>query len=205
MGIIRQSVGSIFKMITTQDYAITALAAVGTIPLIGYVKYFDLLMENTELKNIVLPIVIEIIGIIMFFIFSLIHLMTGLQASKHEYKEQNKLKVVKVDDWFDKDKIWNMYWKTLGVTFFTTLIMFITILSEIIGNKYIHISMIWLQTTLLFLACGFEFQSIGNNLTRMGKEKYDIFKLVDKIIGIVQDKLTSKLTNSKEINKENEQ
>lgn len=200
MSILKQIVLPLGKMVMYNDYAITVISIAASFGFIGYTKYFDIIIKGTDPKNLVLPVVVEVVGIIMFTIFSLIHTTTGLQASKYEYKQKHNLQVVNLRDWFDNDKIWKMYWKTLGVVFFTTLIMLITLLTEITGNKYIYITMLWLQVTILFLACGFEFQAIGNNLTRAGKEKYDIFILVDKLISIVQNNFTSKL---KMYNKEN--
>lgn len=204
MSILKQAIFPIGKMIMYNDYAITAISIIGSFGFVSYMKYFDIIIKDTDMKNLILPVVIEVVGCLIFFIFSLIHTTTGLQAAKYEYKRDNKVNIAKMVDWFDSDKIWKMYWKTLGVVFFTLMIMLITMLTEITGDKYLYITMLWLHVTLLFLACGFEFQSIGNNLTRIGKEKYNIFLLVDKIISIVQTNFTSKLkiNNNKENNQE---
>lgn len=204
MSILKQAILPLGKMIMYNDYAITAISIAASFGFVGYMKYFDIIIKDADLKNLVLPIVVEVVGIVMFTIFSLIHTTTGLQAAKYEYKLRNNTQITRFSDWFDSDKIWKMYWKTLGVVFFTTLIMLITLLTEITGDKYLYITMLWLHVTILFLACGFEFQSIGNNLTRIGKEKYNIFILVDKIISIVQNNFTSKLKiNNKENDEEN--
>jgi len=74
-----------------------AMAATSGIASTGIVYYLDELLKNTETKNLVLPFIVHVFGFIIYFVFSLIDLLTGLWNAKHQNSiSKNPKKIISV-------------------------------------------------------------------------------------------------------------
>lgn len=139
------------------------------------------LMKNVTLKDILVPILISFFGVLLFLFFSLIDLITGLQAAR--YLSKTKIGYVK------SHKLYRTLWKVLGVSLliilFTGLSLIIKIAELDVFNFY-KLSLCFLIVIIL-LASGFEFHSIGENIEKRTGKKPRMFNFFEIFLTKVQD------------------
>ena len=143
-------------------------------------KMFEAVLKNTEMKNLVVPIFVEIAGFTLYFLFNLADFGAGIWFAISHAKRHN------LKDFFENEKLYKTLWKMLGVLLLTILIMFIAILSEIIGVSYAYEFFIFALTLVLTLACLYEFRSIGKNIEKRTGSKPEIFGFMDKVLDRIQ-------------------
>lgn len=143
-------------------------------------EIFTAILKNTEVKNLVVPVFIEGAGFTLYFLFNLADFGAGIwfaisNAKKHNLKE-----------FFDGEKLYKTMWKMLGVLLLTILIMFIAIISEIIGATYANNFFNFALIIVLTLGCLYEFRSIGKNIEKRTGSKPEIFGFMDKVLDKIQ-------------------
>lgn len=163
------------------------------------VFYINELLKGTETRNLVLPIFIYIVGFLIYHVFSLIDLITGLMNAKY----QNSILPEPKKNYIQNYKLWFSIWKNLGITVFAFMVMIICIFTEIIkgsGEGFIEKSMytvsIWVLVTTWLMASAFEFHSIGENIERRTGSKPRFFGLASILTNIAQNKIILKAKNS---------
>ena len=64
---------------------------------VGFTYYLEKLLEGTEAKNIILPILVSMGGFVFFFLFIILDFITGVYASKraNQLSENPKKNVIK--------------------------------------------------------------------------------------------------------------
>lgn len=163
------------------------------------VFYINELLKGTETRNLVLPIFIYIVGFLIYHVFSMIDLITGLMNAKY----QNSILPEPKKNYIQNYKLWFSIWKNLGITVFAFMVMIICIFTEIIkgsGDGFIEQSMytvsIWALVTTWLMASAFEFHSIGENIERRTGSKPRFFGLASILTNIAQNKIILKAKNS---------
>lgn len=163
------------------------------------VFYINELLQGTETRNLVLPIFIYIVGFLIYHVFSLIDLVTGLMNAKY----QNSILPEPKKNYIQNYKLWFSIWKNLGITVFAFMVMIICIFTEIIkgsGDGFIENSMytisIWALVTTWLMASAFEFHSIGENIEKRTGSKPRFFSLASILTNIAQNKIILKAKNS---------
>lgn len=163
------------------------------------VFYINELLRGTETRNLVLPIFIYIVGFLIYHVFSMIDLITGLMNAKY----QNSILPEPKKNYIQNYKLWFSIWKNLGITVFAFMVMIICIFTEIIkgsGDGFIEQSMytvsIWALVTTWLMASAFEFHSIGENIERRTGSKPRFFGLASILTNIAQNKIILKAKNS---------
>ena len=161
-------------------------------------ELFTAVLKNTEVKNLVLPIFVEVGGFTLYFLFNIADFGAGIwfAISNAEKTKTNGL--------FEKDKLYKTLWKMLGVLLLTILIMFISILSEIIGASYSYKFFVFALALVLTLACLYEFRSIGKNIEKRTGSKPDIFFFMDKILNAIQRRTLKEIDRINIIGEEKE-
>ena len=156
---------------------------------VGITYYLEKLLEGTEPKNIILPILVAMGGFVFFFLFVLLDFITGIYASKraNQLSEKPKKNIIK------SYKLYRTLWKVLGVVLLNSLICALTIFSEMIQSNYFYVFALWSQVTIWVMACGFEFHSIGENIEKFSGNKPEIFLFLDKIIDRLQVSIFKKI------------
>lgn len=155
----------------------------------GITFYLGEIMKGTEVRRVVIPIMVQMVGFCFFFLFELIDLFTGLWAAKY----LNEKSANPQENYIKSYKLYRTLWKTLGVLLLNTLITFICIFAEIMDADYIYGFILWSLVTVWIMACGFEFHSIGENIEKRTGTKPEIFGFLDGILEIIQKKATSKV------------
>ena len=157
-------------------------------------ELFTAVLKNTEVKNLVLPIFVEVGGFTLYFLFNIADFGAGLWFAISNAQK------TKTNGFFEKDKLYKTLWKMLGVLLLTILIMFIAILSEIIGASYAYKFFIFALTLVLTLACLYEFRSIGKNIEKRTGSKPEIFGFMDKVLNAIQRRTLKEIDKADVLN-----
>ena len=153
-------------------------------------ELFTAVLKNTEVKNLVLPIFVEVGGFTLYFLFNIADFGAGLWFAISNAQK------TKTNGFFEKDKLYKTLWKMLGVLLLTILIMFIAILSEIIGASYSYKFFVFALALVLTLACLYEFRSIRKNIEKRTGSKPDIFFFMDKVLNAIQKRTLKEIDKS---------
>ena len=191
--VFKVAFGSLYKMMTFKkgSLAIISLALSS-----GSTFYLKKLMEGTDLKHIIVPIVIFAVGAMMYVLFLLADLHTGLQVAKHEsYMKFRDPKKPYVKSY----KLYRTLWKLLGVLLMSFLFAVTSLMVEIIDLSFLYKIFITFQGTIWLLACGFEVHSIGENHLKRYGYKPQLFKFFDAILTIFEKRIVEKIDKSFEI------
>lgn len=156
------------------------------------VYYIGELLKGTETKNLVLPIIVWIFGVMLYCLFSTADLITGLWNAKY----QNSILPAPKKNYIKSYKLYRTMWKGLGVTLFSFMIMMLCIFSEIIDGNVTYYAALWFLVTLLLMACAFEFHSIGENIEKRTGEKPPFFSLIEKLTSVAQKGIILKAKKS---------
>ena len=159
-----------------------ALAATSGIASGGIVFYLNELLRNTETKNLVLPFIVHCFGFIIYFVFSLIDLLTGLWNAKH----QNSISKNPKKNYIRSDKLWRTLIKGAVITVFAFMVMLICIFTEIIDGNYSYYFSLWALVTVWLMAASFEFHSIGENIGKRTGETPEFFLFIEKLTTAAQ-------------------
>ena len=158
----------------------------------GFIYYLSELLKGTEMKNLVLPITVWVVGVIMYFFFTTVDLLTGLWNAKY----QNSILPVPNKRWVKSYKLYRTMWKGLGVTMFSFLAMLVVIFTEIINGDYSYYFSLWFLVTVILMACAFEFHSIGENIEKRTGEKPAFFNLIERLTNVAQKGIILKAKKS---------
>lgn len=166
--------------------------------------YFNELLAGASTKNLVLPIVIYLFGFAIYFLLSIVDLITGLMNAKY----QNSLKPVPDKNYIKNYRLWFTFWKSLGICIFNMMLMCFCFLAELAKPQEneegfisylgagLYTTFIWFLVTGWSMASAFEFSSIGDNIEKRIGIKYRFFSFFDNIINIAQKKIILKAKNS---------
>lgn len=152
--------------------------------------FINTLLNGTNAQNMLIPIAIQGVFIPIFTIFTLIDLITGVRASRHE-AETRLGRDIKTSEYIDYNRLWDTMWKYLAVIVLTVTIMCLSFLAEITQFKVVYYTCIWFQSVIWLLANGYEFSSIGNNIEKRIGKKPSFFSFFDLFL----DKLSKKTIN----------
>lgn len=196
---------SVSKVLTYKNGALLLVNG-GFSTVITLTFYFNELLLGTSVKKLVLPIMIYLIGFVIYHMLSLVDLITGLMNAKY----QNSIAVNPDKNYIKPYRLWFTVWKNLGVSILNLLLMFLCFLAEIIQSSHpdddfvstigsgLYMTLIWIFVTSWGMASLFDFISIGQNIERRTGIKYRIFILAEKITNIAQKRIILKAKNSME-------
>lgn len=159
-----------------------SLAATSGLASTGILFYLNELLKGTETKNLVLPFVVHCTGFMIYFIFSLIDLLTGLWNAKY----QNSIAKNPKPNYVRSDKLWRTLIKGTVITVFGFMVMSITIFAEIVGGHYVYYFFLWALVTVWLMASAFEFHSIGENVGKRTGETPEFFRFIEKLTTAAQ-------------------
>ncbi|ALN97204.1 hypothetical protein LIT13_06785 [Flavobacterium psychrophilum] len=191
--VFKVAFAALYKMATFKkgSLAIISFALSG-----GTTFYLKKLMEGTDLKHIIVPIVIFAVGTLMYVIFLLADLHTGLQVARHEslmkFRDPKK-------PYVKSYKLYRTLWKLLGVLLMSFLLGVTSLMVEIIDLSFLYKIFIAFQGSVWLLACGFEVHSIGENHLKRYGYKPRLFKFFDNILNLFEKRIVDKIDKSFEI------
>lgn len=162
-------------------------------------EMFNAVLKNTDVKNLIVPIFVEVGGFTLYFLFNIADFGAGIWFAISHAKKYN------LKNFFKNDKLYRTLWKMLGVLLLTILIMFIAILSEIIGAYYAYKFFIFALALVLTLASLYEFRSIGKNIEKRTGSKPEIFGFMDKVLNAIQRRTLKEIDKANVLNESNDE
>ena len=150
-------------------------------------ELFTAVLKNTEFKNLVVPIVVQISGFTVFFLFVILDFVTGISFAIYEARKKGK------KNYFETERLYRTIWKMLGVLLLTTLVALLVLFTEIIKSSYAYNFTIWALVVVWVLASLFEFHSVGKNIEKRTGSKPEIFGFMDKILDAIQRRALKKI------------
>ena len=184
--VLKTATNFILKMIAFKNGGLLVLSSGVSA---GITYYIDRLLIGTDIKNIILPILVYMFGFTFFFLFIILDFMTGVYASKY----LNSLKEVPDKNVIKSFKLYRTLWKVLGVMLINAVVCCLAIFSEIIDSNYFFLFFLWSQVTIWVMGCGFEFHSIGENIQDFSGSKPEIFGFLGKIVEKFQSNIFKKV------------
>lgn len=151
------------------------------------------ILKGVEMRDVILTVIIEIMFFSFFMIFTTIDLITGIQNAL--YNNSVKETPLAPRDVIESNKLWRTFWKSFGVSMLTFMLTGLAIFMLLVKSYTPYWIMLWSLICFWLMACGFEFYSIGENLTKQGK-KPPIFGFIDKILEALQRRIISKIDTS---------
>ncbi len=161
------------KSFTYEGGALTALAIA---PSFTIKQFFDLIISDTELRSLILPLTLFSVMLILYASVAIADFFTGISASKKEfYDEVEKGNKLESDGYIDSDKLWSSVWKSLGVLLIAATITIFCLIFAVMGMKTIY--NIFLIGLVMFhiVVMLFDFYSIGENQKRRFGKKPEIY------------------------------
>jgi len=188
--VFKVALSFLWKILTFKKGTLTLLSFSISFPMTYWIK---VLARDTDPKNLILPILIMIVGTIMFLFVCFFDFVTGLNAAKYR-------SLVKYGDpkkpYIKSYKLYRTLWKLLGVILLSFLLMVTSLMIEIMGLRWIYVISISFQGAIWLLSCGFEIHSIGENHLKRYGYKPKIFRFWDNILNLFEKKITDKIDSS---------
>ena len=160
----------------------------------GLYKYITVVFAGADLKKIYITLLVEAVMFLIFAAFSTIDMFIGIQASLHE--NAVLAEPLPANQVIKSNKLWSTFWKFFGITVLTILISFVAIISIALEAGIITWVMIWALIGFWFMACAYEFYSVGENIARRNNGvKPRVFQFFDKVLDALQQKAIDKIND----------
>lgn len=131
--------------------------------------HISLLIRDTDKRNILIPIAIEVFVLIVFCIITIVDQISGVAVAKKEKTYSNF-------------KLWSTITvKLFAFSFISTLFMCLSILCEILDADTFYNLTIGLQLLLFLMAVSYELSSFNRNTKKLTGKGY---KPIESIISI---------------------
>lgn len=148
-------------------------------------NYISIFMDGTDLKVMIMPIIIESIMFTFFFMLCLLDLRYGAKVAIEIKKDK-----------FDWGRVWDTFAKMFGIVFITAMLVVFSMVFESLDSRYLWWASFTPLCFLWILAIGFEFGSLGRHIKELRGSKPDIFLFFDKVLDSLQKKAIDKIDNS---------
>lgn len=170
------------KMFHFKNGALLVFSAIMT-STSGLLLKFSYLLEDTDIKRLLIPVIIQGFCLFAFSFITSADLYTGVKASKkiNEKRRLNNENVVA------SHRLYKTVWKVFSVSTLTCLISFFAIVSEFLESVTYNL-FIWILVWLWLVIIGFEWKSIGENLKRIDGKKPAIFMFMDRLLNGIEKK-----------------
>ena len=186
MGFFQIAFDFLLKILAYKKGASALLSFVVSISLSASLSnYIALFIEGADKKVMIMPLIIEIIMFIIFFMLNLLDLRYGAKVAIVIKKEK-----------FDWGRIWDTFAKMFGIVFITAMLMVFSMVFESLDSRYLWWASFTPLCFLWILAIGFEFGSLGRHIKELRGSKPDIFLFFDKVLDSLQKKAIEKIDNS---------
>lgn len=190
---IKESISAITKLFTYKNGALFLVNGGATAGvMVAFGNALDTLIKDTSTKHLIFPFFIYVGGWIVYFLFSVLDLLTGLWNAKY----QNSILPVPDKSYIKTHLLYGTLWKGLGITIFGFMIMLTCVVSALMGGDYTYNIILWCSVTFWLMASSFEFRSIGQNIEKRIGKLYAMFAFMDPIINFAQRSIILKVKKS---------
>lgn len=176
------------KAFSFQNGALTIMA---TAPAFTVKQFFELILRDTDMRELILPLTLFAVMLMMYAIVAISDFYTGISASRKLHFDKTGSKV----GFIESDKLWSSVWKSLGVLLIASMITMFSLIFAIMSMTYIY--NIFLVGLVMFyiVVILFDLFSIGENqLKRFGK-KPSIYVFIEDAAVVIKEGIINKLAN----------
>ena len=179
------------KIFTFQNGALIVMAAPGSITLAGI---FDVLMKDTPIKDVVLPLLVGSLCLVLYFIIFLLDFRSGVRASKVQAARAKADNEMPEDQhFFESGKAWSSIYK---ITVVFLIVMWSSIFSAIFaiaGLPVLPTFFMLAAGTVAIMATLFDCYSIGENQKKITGKKSRIFIWLEEKGNQIDEGFTKKI------------
>jgi len=148
------------------------------------------MIKGIELKRLYLSVTIGAVGFLIYLLFSIIDFITGMQAAKQETQTSGKVFVPK------SKMMYRTLWKITGLTLLIVLLTMLLLVVQIGQMDWLYKPVILSLLILIFLGCGFEFHSIGENIERRSGKRPEIFKFWERLLSTIEKRIMKNINDA---------
>jgi len=170
------------KLFSAENSSYLVLATPGSLSLQGLL---NLLIEDTPLKALLLPVVAAAVSLSLYFVVFWLDFISGVKASRHEAEDK--------ENYFSSAKGWSSMWKIATVTVLVTWSSFFSILAAIGNLPYLPGFFMLAAGTISIMATLLDIYSIGENQERLTGKKAKIFEWLENIRKAINEGVLRKL------------
>lgn len=185
----------LMKILTIKEGTFKVIGLISAAPTtFGIYKYIEIMLNGADMKKILITLTIEIVMLLIFGLFSTIDMVMGIQASLFENAmSESPLPANQV---IKSNKLWSTFWKCFGVIVLTAMLTFLAIVAIMLEADITTWIIMWALIGFWFMACCYEFYSMGENIARKNSgKKPKVFEFFDKVLDALQQKAIDKIND----------
>lgn len=175
------------KSLIYKDGSLFTLSFMGAISFDFIIKE---MIKGIELKKLYLSVTIGAVGFLIYLLFSIIDFITGMQAAKQETQTLGEVFVPK------SKMMYRTLWKITGITLLIVLLTMLLLVVQIGQMDWLYKPIILSLLILIFLGCGFEFHSIGENIERRSGKRPEIFKFWERLLSTIEKRIMKNINDT---------
>lgn len=165
-----------------QDGALFVLAFPGAAGLPGLL---ELLLEETSLKALVLPLLVAGVGLSLYFVVFVLDFISGVRASRFEASGK--------PDYFKSKKGWNSIWKISVVAVLVIWSNLFSMVASLAGLPYFPNFFMFISAAVAIMATLLDIHSIGENQMRLSGRKSRFFVWLEQVTMVIREGFTARL------------
>ena len=177
-------IGFARKIFSPEQLSYLLLAVPGSFSL---TRLLDVLLEETPIKALVLPLLVTAVSLSLYFIIFLLDFVSGVKASRHEALDKS--------NYFSSAKGWSSMWKIATVSVLVTWSSFFSMLAAIGGMETLSSFFLFSGGTIAIMASLLDVYSIGENQKRLTGKKARIFQWLESVRKQINKLIVQKFEN----------
>ena len=184
------------KMVIANNGGLAGLSAIVGVPLSIFSISLDKLFKDADYDKVIIPITAHVFFLIFYALFNFIDFATGIRAAKKECELKLGRKASR-REYVDMDRVLDTMWKFFTIILITTMVtatIYICVASQVLNWFYVPLMIV--LVVLWFIANGYEFISIGDNIKRRTGKMPKVFTRFEKVLDKVSEKAIDKLDDS---------
>lgn len=184
------------KMVIANNGGLAGLSAIVGVPLSIFSISLDKLFKEADYDKVIIPITAHVFFLIFYALFNFIDFATGIRAAKKECELKLGRKASR-REYVDMDRVLDTMWKFFTIILITTMVtatIYICVASQVLNWFYVPLMIV--LVVLWFIANGYEFISIGDNIKRRTGKMPKVFTRFEKVLDKVSEKAIDKIDDS---------
>ena len=170
------------KLFSAENSSYLVLATPGSLSLQGLL---NLLIEDTPLKALLLPVVAAAVSLSLYFVVFWLDFISGVKASRLEAEDK--------ENYFSSAKGWSSMWKIATVSVLVTWSSFFSMLAAIGEMKILSGFFLLSAGTIAIMASLLDVYSIGENQQRLTGKKAKIFEWFENLRNAINEGVMGRL------------
>ena len=170
------------KIFSVRNAGYLLVAAPGSMSL---QKLMDILIADTPLKMLVLPLIVAAVSLSLYFVVFWMDFLSGIKASRHEAVDKT--------NYFSSSKGWSSMWKIATVSVLVTWSSFFSMLAALGKMQFLASFFMLSAGTIAIMATLLDVYSIGENQKRLTGKKARIFEWFESLMNVIHHGVLGRL------------